>query len=182
MKTEGVDPGIVHAANSAATILHPQSHFGMVRCGIALYGLHPSDATHSVVDLEPVMSVKARAVLVKTIGMGEGVSYGLTYRAAAPTTIATLPLGYADGVHRMLSNEMQVLVAGRRAQQVGRICMDQLMVEVPRGCDAHAGDEFVIAGTQRNGRIEIDELAARAGTINYEIACAFGMRLPRVYR
>jgi alanine racemase len=181
MKTEGVNPGIVHAANSAATILHPQSHFGMVRCGIAVYGLHPSRPTRALVELEAAMSVKARAVLVKTIGMGDGVSYGLTYHAAAPTSIATLPVGYADGVHRVLSNEMQVLVDGRRAQQVGRVCMDQLMVEVPRGCDVHVGDEFVLVGTQGSERIDIEELAERAGTINYEMACAFGMRLPRFY-
>ena len=181
MRTEGVDPGIVHAANSPATILHPESHFDMVRCGIAIYGLHPSDATYPVVDLEPAMSVKARAVFVKSIGMGEGVSYGLTYRAAAPTVIATLPLGYADGVHRVLSNQMETLVDGRRAQQVGRVCMDQLMVESPRGAVVRTGDEFVIVGTQGQERISVDEVASCAGTINYEVACAFGMRLPRVY-
>lgn len=182
MRTEGVDPGITHAANSPATILYPQSHFDMVRCGIAIYGLHPAPATYDVVDLAPAMSVKARATLVKRIGMGEGVSYGLTYRAAAPTVIVTLPLGYADGVHRVLSNEMRVLVCGQRAQQVGRVCMDQLMVEVPRGCDVSVGDEVVLVGTQGSDHIIMDELAVAAGTINYELACSFGMRLPRVYR
>ncbi len=181
MRTEGIDPGIAHAANSPATILHPESHFGMVRCGIAIYGLHPSESSYGVVDLAPAMSVKANVLLTKRVAMGEGVSYGLTYRAAAPTTIATLPLGYADGVHRVLSNEMEVLVGGQRARQVGRVCMDQLMFEVPRGRDVVRGEEVVLVGEQGGDRILMDEVAALAGTINYELACAFGMRLPRVY-
>jgi len=182
MKTEGVKPGIVHAANSPATILYPDARFDMVRCGIALYGLHPSAHTRGRVDLIPAMSVKARATLVKRIGMGEGVSYGLTWTAGTSTSIATLPLGYADGMHRVLSNKAEVLVGGVRAHQVGRICMDQLMVEVPRGVEVARGDEFVLVGEQGSERILIDEMADIAGTINYEIACAFGMRLPRVYR
>jgi len=181
MRTEGVSPGIVHSANSPATILHPESHFDMVRCGIAIYGLHPAPSTRDVVDLKPAMSVKARVLLVKRISMGEGVSYGLTYRAAAPTTIATVPLGYADGVHRVLSNEMSVLLGGERVAQVGRICMDQLMIEVPRTVDVRAGDEVVLVGAQGNQRIVLDDLAEKAGTINYEMACAFGRRLPRAY-
>ncbi len=182
MRTEGVSPGIVHAANSPATILHPESHFDMVRCGIAIYGLHPSESTYGVVELAPAMAVKARALLVKRIGMGEGVSYGLTYRATSPTDIVTLPLGYADGVHRVLSNEMRVLIGGKRAQQVGRVCMDQLMIEVPRGVEVVRGDEAVLVGEQAGDRIVMDEVAALAGTINYELACSFGMRLPRIYR
>lgn len=181
MKTEGVDPGLVHAANSPATILYPEAHFDMVRCGIALYGLHPSDATRERVTLRPAMSVKARATLVKRIGTGEGVSYGLTWRAASPATIATVPLGYADGVHRVLSNRMSVLGGGGRLEQVGRVCMDQFMVEVPRGSTLGRGDELVLVGEQSGSRIEMDELADAAGTINYEMACAFGMRLERRY-
>jgi alanine racemase len=181
MRTERVDPGIVHAANSPATILVPDSHFDMVRCGIALYGLHPAKSTYGIADLAPAMSVKARATLVKRIGMGEGVSYGLTWQAARQTDIATLPLGYADGVHRVLSNKMQVLAAGIRLNQVGRVCMDQFMVEVPRGVTMERGDEVVLVGSQGSERIVLDELADIAGTINYELACAFGMRLERVY-
>jgi len=179
MRTDGVRPPIVHAANSAATILHPETHYSMVRCGIALYGLHPDKSTYTRVDLRPVMSVHARVSFVKRIGMGDGVSYGLTWRAAAPTTIATLPLGYADGVHRTMSNRMQVLVRGTRCQQVGRICMDQLMFEVPSGLSLTVGDEVVLVGAQGDERIVMDELADAAGTINYELACAFGMRMPR---
>ena len=181
MRSERVDPGIVHAANSPATILVPESHFDMVRCGIAIYGLHPAASTYERVDLAPAMSVKARATLVKRIGMGEGVSYGLTWQAATQTDIATLPLGYADGVHRVLSNKMRVLGSGGRLAQVGRVCMDQLMVEVPRGVQLARGDEVVLVGTQGSEHITMDELAELAGTINYEMACSFGMRLERVY-
>lgn len=182
MRTERVYPGLVHAANSPATVLYPESHFDMVRCGIALYGLQPSAHTRGRVDLRPAMSVKARATLVKRIGMGEGVSYGLTYRAAAPTTIATLPLGYADGLHRVLSNTMQVIARGRRMQQVGRVCMDQLTVEIPRDADIGRGEEFVLVGSQHGESITMEEIAESAGTINYEMACSFGQRLERVYR
>ncbi|HET6497968.1 MAG TPA: alanine racemase [Coriobacteriia bacterium] len=181
LRDEGVRPELVHAANSPATILHPESHMAMVRCGIAIYGLHPAPSTRDRIDLRPAMSVRARLSLVKRIGMGEGVSYGLTWRAAAPSTIATLPLGYADGVHRVLSNKMEVLIGGVRCAQVGRVCMDQLMVEVPRGVEAREGDEAVLVGTQGPEHIDMDELAETAGTINYEMACAFGMRLPRRY-
>lgn len=181
MRAEGFDPGIVHAANSPATALVPDAHFDMVRCGIALYGLHPSPATRGRLDLHPAMSVKARASLVKRVGMGEGVSYGLTYRTAAPSVIATLPLGYADGVHRVLSNKMDILGGGRRLRQVGRVCMDQLMVEVPRGVELARGDEFVLVGRQGDEAVLMDELADLAGTINYELACAFGQRLERIY-
>jgi alanine racemase len=128
------------------------------------------------------MSVKARATLVKRVGMGEGVSYGLTWHAGMGSTIATLPIGYADGVHRVLSNKMPVLVDGRRAEQVGRVCMDQLMAEVPKGAQAARGSVFTLVGTDGDERITMDEMAELAGTINYETACGFGMRLERIYR
>lgn len=182
MRSERVDPGIVHAANSPATIFLPESHLSMVRCGIAIYGLLPAPQAADHVDLRPAMSVKARTTLVKRIGMGEGVSYGLTWHAGAAATIATLPLGYADGVHRVLSNRMEVLCGGRRIPQVGRVCMDQFMVEVPRGIAAERGTEFVIVGEQGSERISMEELADLADTINYEMACAFGSRLERVIR
>lgn len=181
VRAEGFRPPIVHSANSAAAILHPESHGDMVRCGIALYGLHPARSTYRAVDLRPAMSVKARVSYVKRIGLGEGVSYGFTWHASRPTTIATLPLGYADGVHRVLSNKMQVLIGGRRCAQVGRVCMDQLMVEIPDG-DVRQGDEAVIVGAQAGERIVMDELAELAGTINYELACSFALRLPRFVR
>lgn len=178
----GIDPGIVHAANSPATILHPAAHFGMVRCGIAIYGLHPAESTHGAIELEPAMSVVTRVSRVSRIGMGEGVSYGFTWHAPAPTTIATLPIGYADGVRRSLSGQMHVLIGGRHCRQVGRICMDQLMVEVPRGLDVAPGDEAVLVGRQGGEVLTIEGQAALAGTIDYEIACGYGARLARVHR
>jgi alanine racemase len=177
----GRRPALAHAANSAATILHPAAHFDMVRCGIAMYGLHPSPATSGAIELEPAMSVKARVSLVKRVSPGDGVSYGLTWRAEAPTTIATLPLGYADGVHRVLSDRMEVLIGGRRCRQVGRVCMDQLMVAVPDGVSVSQNDEAVLVGVQGGERIGMDELATRAGTINYEMACGFALRLDRSF-
>lgn len=182
MRTEGVRPPVVHAANSAATILHPETHHDMVRCGIALYGLPPSKATTGIVELEPAMSVKARVSFVKRIGLGEGVSYGFTWHAGGPTTIATLPLGYADGIHRVLSNRMTILIGGRRCAQVGRVCMDQIMVEVPPGLDVQVGDEAVIVGRQGAEAIMMEDLAELASTINYEMACGFALRLERIHR
>ena len=181
MRTEGVSPGIVHAANSPATILYPETHFDMVRCGIAIYGLHPAPSTRGVIELEPARSVLARVSFIKRIGMGDGVSYGLTWQAAAPTVIATIPLGYADGVHRASSNTMEVLIGGQRCRQVGQVCMDQFMVEVPRGMTVSRGDEVVLVGVQGSQRITLDDLAETAGTINYELSCSFGMRLEKVY-
>lgn len=181
MRTERLDPGIIHAANSPATVLHPEAHFGMVRCGIAIYGLHPAPATRARVDLRPAMAVKAAVSFVKRVGIGDGVSYGLTWRAAAPTTIATLPLGYADGVHRVLSDRMTVLIGGVRCAQVGRVCMDQLMVEVPDRVGVRPGDEAVIVGPQGSESVALDDLASSAGTINYEMACAFSRRMRREY-
>lgn len=181
LRTERLRPPIVHAANSAATILHPETHLDMVRCGIAIYGLQPSLSTAGKVELVPAMSVKARVSLVKRIGLGDGVSYGFTWHADGPTTIATVPIGYADGVHRVLSNKMRVLIGGRRCRQVGRICMDQLMVEVPKGVDVRVGDEVVLVGTQGADRITMEEIADLAGTINYELACGFALRLERRY-
>ncbi|MDO8964688.1 MAG: alanine racemase [Coriobacteriia bacterium] len=182
MRARQMDPGVVHAANSPATILHPETHFDMVRCGIAIYGLHPAPSTHGAVKLEPAMSVKARVSRVAKLGMGDGVSYGFTWHAAAPTSVATLPLGYADGVRRSLSNEMRVLVGGQECRQVGRICMDQFMVEVPRGLSVSAGEEVVIVGRQGRASLTMEGQAEIAGTIDYEIACGYGARLERRYR
>jgi len=181
-RRRGIDPGIVHSANSAATILHPETHFDMVRCGIATYGLHPDPVTHGRIDLHPAMSVRARVSRVARLSMGEGVSYGMTWHAASPTTVATLPIGYADGIRRSLSNTMHVIIGGQMCRQVGRVCMDQLMVEVPRGLEVSVGDEAVLIGSQGDAELTLEGMAALAGTIDYEIACGLGARLARVYR
>ena len=181
MRDRGMDPGIVHAANSPATILHPETHLDMVRCGIALYGLHPSPETAAKVELRPAMSVKAKVSRVRRLAMGEGVSYGFTWHAPSPTTVATMPVGYADGFRRGLSNKARVLAGGVACRQVGRVCMDQFMFEVPRGVEVEVGDEVVLVGVQGTERVTLDEHAEACDTINYEIACGFGLRLERRY-
>lgn len=188
MREADFDPGTVHAANSAAIIMHPEAHFDMVRGGIAMYGLHPSDSTRDLIRLEPAMSVRARATMVKEPSIGEGVSYGFTYRVPKSVQIATFPLGYADGMPRALSNDTQVLFDGRRCQQVGRICMDQFMIEVVSNPSAlkptHPithGDVITVVGRDGDDEITLDDMAKRLGTINYELACRFGLRMDRIY-
>ena len=181
MRDRGMDPGIVHAANSPATILHPETHFDMVRCGIAMYGLQPSPECAAKVELRAAMSVKAKVSRVHRLAMGEGVSYGFTWHAPAPTMVATLPVGYADGYRRGLSDKARVLIGGVACRQVGRVCMDQLMAEIPRGLEVKVGDEAVLVGTQGSVRVTADEHAELCDTINYEIACGFGLRLERRY-
>lgn len=188
MRAAGIDPGTVHAANSAAIIRYPEARFDMVRLGICLYGMHPSPVTHGLVDLKPAMSVKARVVFEKTPRVGEGVSYGLHYRTPGDKQIVTLPLGYADGMRRELSGRCQVIINGRRWDQVGAICMDQMMVEVSPSISpvrpvapVEVGDECVIIGRQGAEEITLDEQAELLGTINYELAVGFGLRLRRFY-
>lgn len=177
----GFNPGIVHAANTAATVLMPEAHFDMVRVGIGIYGLHPSDDTKGKITLEPAMSVHARTTSVDPISIGEGVSYGLTWRAFQKCEIATCPLGYADGVPRLASNNLSALVRGQRVEGAGRVCMDQMMFEIPHPLQIEKGEEFVLVGKQGDQEILMDELAQAADTINYEIACDFALRLERVY-
>ena len=188
IREAGFDPGIVHSANSAAIIRYPEAHFDMARLGISLYGLHPSSMTWGMADLQPVMSVKARATFVKTPMVGEGVSYGLHYRTPGGRQIVTLPLGYADGMRRELSGRCQVLIGGKRCNQVGNICMDQMMVEVVPSASllnpvdpAEYGDEAVIVGRQGDEQITLDELADKLGTITHEVAIGFGHRMRRIY-
>lgn len=180
IRSVGVDPGTVHACNSPATLLMPEAHLDMVRCGLAIYGLHPADASRSKIDLHPAMAIKGRAGFVKPVSLGDGVSYGFTWHAYQPTEIATVPIGYADGLPRTASNKLSALVHGQRVAQVGRVCMDQCMFEVPIG-EVTKGHEFVIVGEQGGERILLDEVAEAAGTITYETVCGFGRRLERVY-
>ena len=160
----------------------------MGRVGITMYGLAPSPVLRGVDGLIPAMQVKCRISYLKEPQLGEGVSYGLNYRVAKPVQIATVPLGYADGVRRELSGKMKVLCNGRPCLQVGNICMDQMMVEIPIGHSVHGvkggaeiGDEVVLIGRQNGLEVTADMMAEQIGTINYEIVCGFGMRLPRVY-
>jgi alanine racemase len=184
----GIDPGIVHAANTSAAIRYKQSHYDMVRLGIGIYGLYPSEVTRQSIELHPAMSVRARVNFLKPAPVGEGVSYSHTYRSPGNVLVATLPIGYGDGLSRVLSNRMDVLVNGRRLPQVGNICMDMTMFEVNQRGSAlrpparvALGDEVTIVGASGNETITLDDMAQMIGTINYELACRFGLRLDRLF-
>ncbi len=172
---------IFHAANSAAVILFPSSHFDMVRVGISIYGLHPSPATHGKISLIPALSWKAKIAYLKEVNRGEGISYGHTFYTEKKSLIATLPLGYADGFNRKLSNRAHVLVKGKRCRVVGTVCMDQFMVDVTDVNRVKEGDEVVIIGKQGEEEITATEVASWLETINYEVVCSISRRVPRVY-
>jgi alanine racemase len=173
---------IFHAANSAAAILFPSSHFDMVRMGISVYGLYPSSAAQEKISLIPALSWKAKIAYLKEVEKGEGISYGHTFHTPRKSLIATLPLGYADGFNRRLSNRAHVLVKGRRCRVVGTVCMDQFMVDVTDVDKVKEGEEVVIIGKQGEEEITATEMASWLETINYEVVCSISKRVPRVYR
>ena len=190
LRDAGLSTGLVHCANTPATILHSQVHEDMCRVGIGLYGLHPCVETRREVHLKPVMSVRGRITRVERPEVGTGVSYGLTYRVPKPNIqICTVPIGYADGLARVLSGNMDVLVNGERCRQVGRICMDQFMFEVSiNNVRAYRptraveyGDVVTVLGADGDEIISADDMAAKRDTINYEVVCDFGLRLEKVY-
>lgn len=174
-------PPVRHAANSAAIITFPDSHLDMVRAGIAMYGLSPSAAMAGSADVKPALSLKTRISFIKDVPAGQGISYGLAFVTKKASRIATLPLGYADGYSRLLSNKTEVLVKGKRVANTGTICMDQFMVDVSDVPGAETGDECILIGQSGADRITAEDLAAKLGTINYEIVCAVSARVPRIY-
>jgi alanine racemase len=169
----------VHAANSAALLRDARVWYDRVRPGLLLYGIVPPPIA-STLALTPIMTLCSRIVAVKGVRAGEGVGYGVTFHAEQPTTIAIVPAGYADGLDLRLAGRGSVLVRGRRAPIVGSVCMDMLMADVT-GLDVSPGDEVVIIGSQDGDRIDVREMAARIGTIPYEILCRIGSRIERVY-
>ncbi len=189
LRAGGIDPGIIHAANSAAAIRYPDVQFDMVRLGIGLYGFHPCPETFPLIELRPAMSVKARITDARLVPMSEGVSYGLHYRSPGSVKICTLPIGYADGLRRGLSGRVEFLMGEHRVRQVGNICMDQCMFEVDlrtygtrTRIDPQVGDEVVIVGAVGDAVVTIDEMCDLLDTIPHEVAIGFGCsRLPRVY-
>ena len=182
LQKAGFEPSVRHAANSAALIDMPQSHLDMVRPGIAIYGLNPSDEiVNKQVTLIPAMALKSKIIQLKEVPAGFAVSYGSTYKTQRPTTIATVPVGYADGLNRLLSSRGQMLVHGQRAPIIGRVCMDLTMLDVGHIARVQMGDEVVIFGRQRNSSLTVDEMASLLNTINYEIVTSITARVPRVY-
>ncbi|MBP2646259.1 MAG: Alanine racemase [Firmicutes bacterium] len=171
----------ISAANSAAIIDLSGGYSNMVRPGIIIYGLPPSSEMHKHLDLHPAMRLKTRIVFIKEVRPDTAVSYGCTYHTTQTTYLATLPIGYADGYNRLLSNKAEVLIGGKRHPVVGRVCMDQIIVDLGPKCDAHIGDEAVLFGRQGDAEITVTELADLIGTINYELVCAVSQRVPRVY-
>lgn len=182
MRECGLNPAVRHAANSAALIDMPQSHLDMVRPGIAIYGLYPSpEVNKKRVSLKPAMALRARVIHIKKVPAGFNISYGITYKTKQATTIATVPVGYADGLNRLLSSRGQMLIHGKRAPIVGRVCMDFTMLDVGGIDNVRVGDEAVIFGPQGNDSITVDEMASSLNTINYEIVSTITARVPRVY-
>jgi alanine racemase len=177
----GIRPPVVHAANSAGLLTQARARYALVRCGIALYGIAPSPALAGRLPLRPALSLRARASFVRRLGAGEQLSYGLRYRLAAESMVATVPLGYADGVPRRLGEVGgEVLAGGRRRPIAGSVTMDQLLIDL--GSDTmETGDEVVLIGRQGDEEITAAEWAERLGTIPYEVCCAISDRVPRRY-
>ncbi len=180
LAAHGVAPPLLHAANSGGALGHPRSRYDMVRVGIAIYGYSPGPDLAGRVALRPAMHLTARVTHVQRLDAGEGISYGLRYTTARPTVIATLPLGYADGVPRALSAaHASVLVGGKPCPVAGTITMDQLMVDCGPESTVELGDEVVLLGTQGDESITAEDWAQRLGTISYEVLCGIGSRVPR---
>lgn len=182
LEAEGIDPEAVHTANSAGALAFPEARFDMVRLGISIFGLRPSPDIAPDLDLRPAMRVVSEVSMVQRLPAGERPSYGRRRPLPADANVATVPLGYADGIARRLGSEGgEVLVGGKRRPFAGTVTMDQIVVDM--GDDAaEVGDEVVLLGRQGTEEITADEWAAKLGTINYEIVCDFGPRLPRRYR
>ncbi len=179
LERKGFKPEICHAANSAATINIPQAHFDMVRPGIAMYGLWPSDeVANTQIDLKPAMSILSKIIHLKKVPPGFHISYGSTFTTERTSLIATVPIGYADGYSRLLSSKGSMLVRGDVVPVVGRVCMDFTMIDVSDIPDVGLGDEVVVMGRQGNVCITADEIARLCGTINYEVASSLTRRMP----
>ena len=172
---------LIHAANSAATLNMPESHFNMVRLGLVLYGIHPSNSASEDINLKPVMSFMTKIINVKHLDQGSTVGYGGTCKLSRPTKVATIPVGYKHGFNRSFSNLGKVLVNGITASILGRICMDRCFIDISDIPDVHIGSEVMLYGIQKNERISIESSAKLIGTIPYEIVCNIGRESQRKY-
>lgn len=181
VRSAGVELPVVHCYNSAAVMEFDKPLFDMVRCGIIIYGLKPSpEVCGSGLALKPVMSIKSRVTYVKKVGKGFPVSYGSTFVTDKETEIATIPVGYADGYPRLLSNKGRVIVNGRYAPIIGRVCMDQFMVDVT-GFGVKRGDTVILMGSDGDKCVSAEEIGDISGRFNYELICDINKRVPRVY-
>ena len=180
LQADGVNVGLRHCCNSAGTLLHPAYHLDMCRLGLSQYGLDPDPCMKALLDVRPAMSLYTVVSMVKEIPAGATVSYGRQYTAPTPRRIATVAIGYADGYPRSLSNRAEMLLHGKRAPVIGRVCMDQLMLDVTDIPEARMGDIAVVAGSEGGESVTFDDMARWAGTINYEIICGISKRVPRV--
>lgn len=181
LRKRGVDISVVHCSNSGAIEDYPETCCDMVRAGIILYGLAPSSKLADRLDLVPAMTLKTVVAFVKEVQKGATISYGRTFTADRKMKIATVPIGYADGFIRQNAKDGYMTVNGKKAKIVGRICMDQTMLDVTDIEDVKTGDEVVVFGTGENGEPTADSLAENTGTINYETVCLVGKRVPRIY-
>jgi alanine racemase len=180
IRSLGIHPPQLHLANSAATLSDPSLHYDLVRVGLAIYGLYPAEHLSTQLNLRPALQIKARVTQVKTIPAGTGVSYGHHYTTTQALRLAVVGIGYADGVPRHLSNQIQVLVRGQRIPQIGTITMDQLMLDVSSLPDLQAGEVVTLLGRDGTQAIAVEDWAKILGTISWEILCSFKHRLPRI--
>ncbi|MCM8766110.1 MAG: alanine racemase [Candidatus Omnitrophica bacterium] len=178
----GINFLYVHTANSLALFRNRETHFNLVRPGLTLYGVYPDISLKEIVELKPAMNLKTKIIFLKKVPPGDSISYGRTYITQRETVIATLPIGYGDGYNWLLSNRGKVLVKGQYAPIVGRVCMDQLMIDVTDIPGVALGEEVVLLGRQGDLEITAEELAELLGTIPYEILCRIGSRVPRIYK
>lgn len=177
----GIHPQYEHLANSAAIIEKHPDFFNLVRPGIMIYGAYPSKKFEQAIDLKPVMSLKTKIISLKKVAKGTSISYGRTFVCKKESIIATLPIGYADGYKRSLSNKGEVLIRERKVPIVGVVCMDLVMVDVTEVPGVSLGDDVVLMGSQGDKKITADDIAEKTGTISYEVLCGISPRVPRVY-
>lgn len=181
IEANGIKIPLKHTANSAAVLGFPKSYFNMVRPGLMMYGYYPSVNFQKIAELESAFSLTTRIVCLRKLPEGSTISYGRTYTTKLPSLIATLPIGYGEGYTRALSNKSEVIIRGKKAPVVGRVCMDQTMVDVTKISGVKLGDEVVLIGKQKDTKITVEEIAESAGTIPYEIVCMIGKNVKREY-
>ena len=182
LEERGINIPLKHCSNSAALMNFPEAHFDMVRAGILLYGLFPSPPIKpEKIDVIPAMTLKSRVSYVKTLPAGHSISYNRTYYCPQETRVATIPIGYADGYSRLLSNRVQALINGKLVPLVGNVCMDMCMFDVSGVGEVKEGDEVILFGRPEDG-VTADDVARAMGTINYEVVSSLGSRVPRIYK